>query len=160
MSSDWSIKFIPGCSAQRSNSFFTIFWQKTYPFVYLLLPSNGTRFTYVTREDSWPTSLELCIPLNCCKCTVFIDLWKNHKTKPFWGTFSRVVKCICLSFFSLFTDRSDRLPYSFTYFNYKILLLFFQPEAWKRYPFRAESPGKGKYRNIVSTPRQMILSVH
>ena len=49
---------------------FTIFDTKGTPLVFLLLPTNGTPFTYVTREDSWP-SLELCIHLNCCKCTVF-----------------------------------------------------------------------------------------
>ena len=38
------------------------FSRKRYPFVYLLL-TNGTPFTY--------HCLELCIPFNCCKCTVF-----------------------------------------------------------------------------------------
>ena len=77
--------FIRGGSAQRSHSFLPFFDRKGTPLVYLLLPTNGTRFTYVTREDSWP-SLELCIPLNCCKCTVF-DIWISHKTKKFWRLF-------------------------------------------------------------------------
>ena len=41
---------------------YTIFDRKATPFVYLLL-TNGTPFH--------TPSLKPCIPLNCCKCTVF-----------------------------------------------------------------------------------------
>ena len=34
-------------------------------------------------------SLELCILLNCCKCTVF-KIWINHKTRPFTLLFSQL----------------------------------------------------------------------
>ena len=33
------------------------------------------------------SSLELCIPLNYCKCTV--KIWINHKTRPFTQLFSQ-----------------------------------------------------------------------
>ena len=58
-----------------------------YPFnipfltekVPLRIPSvgNGTPFTCL-----------VCIPLNCCKCTVF-KIWINHKTRPFTQLFSQ-----------------------------------------------------------------------
>ena len=56
--------FIRGGSAPRSNPLliYIPFSRKRYSFVYLLL-TNGTPFTY--------PCLELCIPFNCCKCTVF-----------------------------------------------------------------------------------------
>ena len=106
MSSGDQQSFIRGDFAQLA-----LFDRKGTPPAYLLLPTNGTRFTYVTREDSWP-SLELCIPLNCCKCTVFA--MNKSQNQNVLATFSRVVKCICLSFFSLFTDRSNRFPYPYT----------------------------------------------
>ena len=56
--------FIRGGSAPRSNPLpiYIPFSRKRYSFVYLLL-TNGTPFTY--------PCLELCIPFNCCECTVF-----------------------------------------------------------------------------------------
>ena len=50
MSSGDQQSFIRGGSAQRSKPLFTIFDKKgTLPF-YLLLPTNGTRFTYVAKR--------------------------------------------------------------------------------------------------------------
>ena len=45
---------------------YAISWQKRYPFFWQWYPFHIP-------------SLELCTPLNCCKCTVF-KIWINHKT--------------------------------------------------------------------------------
>ena len=58
-------KFLYGEAPHRGPTpypFIYRFSRKRYPFVYLLL-TNGTPFTY--------PCLELCIPFNCCECTVF-----------------------------------------------------------------------------------------
>ena len=43
--------FIQGGSAQRSKPLFTIFDSKGTPLLYLLLPTNGTPFTYVAKRE-------------------------------------------------------------------------------------------------------------
>ena len=45
------------------------FWQKRYSLYWQWYPFHMP-------------SLKLCIPLNCCKCTVF-EIWTSHKTRKF-----------------------------------------------------------------------------
>ena len=49
------------------------FWQKRYPF---RIPSIDKWYPFHI------PCLGLCIPFNCCKCTVF-EIWINHKTRMF-----------------------------------------------------------------------------
>ena len=105
-SKDWSPggsqqSFILGGSAPKSNP--------PYPEkVPLCIPSvgNGTPFT----------CLELCIPLNCCKSTVF-KIWINHKTRPFTQLFSQPCNASVRPFYGFFTKRNDSFPCPLIYFN-------------------------------------------
>ena len=77
-------------------------------------------YTIFDREDQYPfcipsvdklypfhiPCLELCIPLNCCKYTVF-KILINHTTRSFHHFFFTTVKCNCKP---LFTDPNDRFP--------------------------------------------------
>ena len=76
-------------------------------FIYLLL-TNDAPFTNFF--------IALCIPINCCKWTVF-KIWINHKTRMFFSTISQPKKFICKPFWFFFTDRNDRFPYPLRYFN-------------------------------------------
>ena len=49
------------------------FWQERYPF------HKPTGKWYLFHMST----LEICIPFNCCKCSVFW-LWINHKTRMFY----------------------------------------------------------------------------
>ena len=63
--------------------------------------------------------LDLCIPLNCCKCTVF-KIWINHKTRPltvYSAQFHSHCHSICAPFSDFFPNRNDSFPYPFIYFN-------------------------------------------
>ena len=101
--------FVRGGSAPRSNPlpFYQYhFLRKRYPF-------------RITSIDQWYPfhipCIELCIPFNCCKCTVFY-IGINHKNR----TVSRRYKAkqfICLALLGPFTDPNDRFPYPFIYFN-------------------------------------------
>ena len=57
--------------------------------LYTTLDRKGTPFVYLPL-----TSLELCIPCNYCKGTLF-KIWMNHKTRTFFTTFFTPIKCIC-----------------------------------------------------------------
>ena len=64
-------------------------------------------------------SLELCIPFNCCKCTVFkiLKISMNDSKTTMFLDFFTALKCICLPFLGLFTDRNDKFctfPYTST----------------------------------------------
>ena len=63
---------------------YTLFHEKGFPFVYLLL-TNGTPFTY-------PVYKFASVPFNCCKCIVF-QIEINDKNR----TFSRLYKVKNLS---------------------------------------------------------------
>ena len=52
------------------------------PFLTEIIPSVGN-----ASDPFHMPSLELCIPLNYCKCTV--KIWINHKTRPFTQLFSQ-----------------------------------------------------------------------
>ena len=69
---------------------YTIYHEKGTPFVYLLL-TNGSSFHI--------PCLELCVPFNCCKCTV-IYVIGNHKNRTFSRLY-KAIKSICQSFFAL-----------------------------------------------------------
>ena len=92
--------------------------------------------------------LELCIPFNCCKCTVF-QIWIDHKTRAFSRLFHHHKMHLLALMASHFTDRNDYPPYPFIYFNKRNpypFMVFHTPEAWNKYPFRAEPPRIGHYR--------------
>ena len=94
--------------------FYIHFWQQRCPF---RIPSinnwNGTPFT---------CSLELCIPFNCCKGTVWI--WMNHKTTTFSRPFHSHASVSSCGVLGLFTDQNDRFPYPFIYLEPKIGTFF------------------------------------
>ena len=50
------------------------FWQQRWPF-HICIPSNDKWYPFHI-----PSLERLCIPFNCCKCTVF-KIWINHKTR-------------------------------------------------------------------------------
>ena len=97
------------------------FWQKRYPFRIHVPKSVDKCHTFHL------LSLELCIPLNCCECTVF-KKWINQKTTKFFR-FSHSHKMHLLALSSLFTHRNSSTLSSYTSSS----------EACKRYPFRALS---------------------
>ena len=97
------------------------FWQKRYPFRIHVPKSDDKCHTFHL------LSLELCIPLNCCECTVF-KKWINQKTRKFFR-FSHSHKMHLLALSSLFTHRNSSTLSSYTSTS----------EACKRYPFRALS---------------------
>ena len=105
--------------------FYIHFWQQRCPF---RIPSinnwNGTPFT---------CSLALCIPFNCCKCTIWI--WINHKSTSFSRLFHSH-KMHLLALLGLFTDRNDRFSYPFIYLKPKIGLL-----SGGATPYRGLFPG-------------------
>ena len=113
--------------------FYTAFSQKRYPF-------------HIPSTDKWHhfhiPSLELCILFNCCKCTVF-QVWINHKIR-FCRLFHSHKKNASVSPFCPFYDRNDKSPYPLI--STVKSLPFHIPEAWKRYPFRAEPPPIGYYK--------------
>ena len=137
-SKDWSPggsqqSFILGGSAPKSNP--------PYPEkVPLCIPSvgNGTPFT----------CLELCIPLNCCKSTVF-KIWINHKTRPFTQLFSQPCNAFVSTFWAF-------LPTEMTVsLSFHILQqVKSQPshilKAWKWYPFWVEPLRIGHFREYPS----------
>ena len=147
MSSGDQQSFIRGDFAQLA-----LFDRKGTPPVYLLLPTNDTRFTYVTRKDSWP-SLELCILLNCCKCTVFaMNRSQNQKVL---ATFSRVA--------FLQTEVTDfpTLILQYIYTSTKEMVTLSYTWGLKKIPLSGGvSPYRQILRNNASTPRKMILSAH
>ena len=60
-----------------------------------------------------------------------------------------------------FTDRNDRFPYPFIYFNYEIPTCSLSSISctWsltERYPFRAEPPRKGRYREYPGFGQKKI----
>ena len=70
--------------------------------------------------DNWYSfhipSLELSIPFNCCKFTVF-KIWISHKTRNFLDFFT-AIKCICWPVcFGPFYHRNDRFTTLFIYFS-------------------------------------------
>ena len=97
------------------------FWQKRYPFRIHVPKSDDKCHTFHL------LSLELCIPLNCCECTVF-KKWINQKTRKFFR-FSHSHKMHLLALSSLFTHRNSSTLSSYTSTS----------EACKRYPSRALS---------------------
>ena len=109
------------------------FWRKRYPF---RIPSIDEWYPFHI------PCLELCIAFNCCKCARFqISIRRKIRT------FSRHYKALkfMLALLGPFTDPNDRFPHPFVLQRVKSLP-FHIPEAWKRYPFRAEPPRIGHYR--------------
>ena len=118
-----------GRSAPRSNPlpFYIPFYDRKGP------PS----YTFCWQwYPSYMPSLEICIPLNCCKCTAF-KTGINHKTRPFTQLFSQPCNAFVSTFWAF-------LPTEMTVsLSFHILQqVKSQPshilKAWKWYPFRVE----------------------
>ena len=114
----------------RSGFFFLVSQTKNMPnplpfyisFLTDKLPLSHTFYWQMIPLPRRMPGLELCLPLNCCKCIVF-KIWINHKTR----TFSRLFhthKTHLLALLGLSTDRQDKFPYPFIYFN-----------KWDPFPF-------------------------
>ena len=117
---------------------YTNFDGKGTPFGFCIPPFEKWYLSHIP-------SLELCNPFDCCKCNVF-EICINHKTRTFYRYFCSH-KMNLLALLGLFTDRNDSFPYPFIYFNCIVKsLLFYTPEAFKRYPFYAEPPCICHYR--------------
>ena len=130
-----------------SPQFIYHFWHRGYPF---RIPST----------DKWiPShipSMDLCIPFNCDKCSVFKYVI-NHKSEYFLSTFPQLYEVHLVALLGLFIDRKDRFPYPFI-IEVKSLPPFHIPEAWQRYPFRAESPRLGHYRKYRGGRGQQLIT--
>ena len=136
-------------SPDRLDTFHIPFGRKGTPFVYLLL-TNGTLFTYPVYD--FPSLL------NCSKGTVF-KIWINHKNR----TFSRLFHSHEMHLLALLGLYRPKWQISSPFYILQQVksLPFHIPEAWKRYPFRAEPPVispwhlQGDYR-IYSNKRPTI----
>ena len=80
--------------------------------------------------------LELCIPFNCCKWTVFLT-GINHKNRTFSWLY-KAIKFICQPFWALSQRQMTDFPTLSYTSTSKIPTLkkIPQPEPWKRYPYR------------------------
>ena len=117
-------RFTWGGFAPRSNPLtllYTIFWKK-----------RCTPFLYCTFY--WQPSVDVCIPFNCSKCTVFV-IWINHKTRTFSRSF-RNQRMHLLALLGL-SDQNDRFCYPFIYLK---------PDKGTPPPPWAEPPHIGCYR--------------
>ena len=103
----YSTKFYAG---RLHRPMYTIFDGKGTPVAGIHIPSIDKWYSF------HELFIELCIPINCCKWTVF-KIWINHKTRMFFSTISQPKKFICKPFWFFFTDRNDRFPYPLRYFN-------------------------------------------
>jgi len=56
--------------------------------------------------------LEISIPFNCCKYTVF-KIWINYKTSTLYRLFYSRNMHQCSAFGAFFNNRNDRFPYPF-----------------------------------------------
>ena len=112
---------------------------------YTFLLKNGTPFTY----------LELCIPFNCCKCTKSL----NPSTRTFSRLFHRYIMHL-KALLGLFIGRKDKFPYHFYILQTVKSHLFIYLKPEKGTPFRAEpscigrSPG-----NKSGLPTLELLTV-
>ena len=91
--------------------------------------------------------LALCIPFNCCKCTVF-SIGINHKSR----TFSR------LSPFGPFHGPKWQISLPFYILQLVKSLHFHVPEAWEWYPFGAEPLCIGHQREYPPRGLQEITT--
>ena len=128
--------FIWGGSAPKFSPipFRIPFGRKGTPFVYLLL-ANGTPFPYPVYD--FPSLL------NCSKGAVF-KIWINHKNR----TFSRLFhshEMHLLALLGLYRPKWQ-ISSPFHILQQVKCKPFYIPEAWKRYSFRAEPPGKSHHR--------------
>ena len=81
----------------------------------LLYVLNTIFYTLTNGSSFHIPSLELCIHLNCCKWTVF-KIW-IYPAKPESVLFFHSHKLHLLAILGLFTDRNNRFPNPFIYFN-------------------------------------------
>ena len=95
------------------------FWQERYPF------HKPTGKWYLFHMST----LEICIPFNCCKCSVFW-LWINHKTRLFYRP------CHCHKVKPFLQTKVTDLPTFHIIKLVKSLPLHIHVHvAWKRHPF-------------------------
>ena len=93
-------------------------WQKT-----LMFPKEKWRVNQTQIQGSIDDS----------KTRTFSRIFHSYKTYP-------------LALLGLLTGRNDRFSYPFMYFTFWRPNPFITPEAWKSYPFLAEPPRMGHYR--------------
>ena len=85
------------------------------------------------------------------KDTPFVYLPNRKSSCHFHATFNKLKQYnhkVCVRNISMkgpFKYLNDRFPYPFIYSTREIPTLSYIPEAWKRYPFRAEPPRIGHY---------------
>ena len=102
-----------------------------------------------------PLSHTLCIPLNCCKDTVF-KIRINHKTR----TFSRIFhghKMLLWALLSLLTTEMTDFP-TLSYTSTNVILTLWYTWSLKKLPLRAELPRIGHYREYPPPSRRRLRS--
>ena len=93
-----------------------------YTFLTAKVPLSYTFYQQLKWYPFHIPIIELCIPFNCCKCTVWI--WMNHKTTTFSRLFHSHASVSSCGVLGLFTDQNDRFPYPFIYLEPKIGTFF------------------------------------
>ena len=121
------------------------FWRKRFPVAGIHIPSIDKWYSF------HELFIELCIPINCCKWTAF-KIWINHKTRMFFSTISQPKKFICKPFWFFFNWSKWQISLPSHILQQVKSRYFHIPEAWNRYPFRAEPPLMGNYREYPRGP--------
>ena len=138
----YSTKFYAG---RLHRPMYTIFDGKGTPVAGIHIPSIDKWYSF------HELFIELCIPINCCKWTVF-KIWINHKTRMFFSTISQPKKFICKPFWFFFNWSKWQISLPSHILQQVKSRYFHIPEAWNRYPFRAEPPLMGNYREYPRGP--------
>ena len=112
--------------------------------LYTTFDREGTLFVYLLLKNGAPVhipSREIYIPFNCCKCTVYLNKPQNQTavSRPFHSH-----KMRHLVLLGHFTNRNDKFPNPYIYFNYWIPCPFHIPGDWKR--------GFSPYRQLYPPP--------
>ena len=82
-----------------------------FTLLYTIFDRKGTpSYTFCWQWYSFHVlSLEHCIPLNSCKCTVF-KIWINHKTRPFTQLFSQPCNASVSPFWAFLPTETTVFP--------------------------------------------------
>ena len=102
-----------------------------------------------------PLSHTLCIPLNCCKDTVF-KIRINHKTRTFSRHFHDH-KMLLWALLSLLTTEMTDFP-TLSYTSTNVILTLWYTWSLKKLPLRAELPRIGHYREYPPPSRRRLRS--
>ena len=113
-----------------------------------------TSYIFYSFDKSYPfhfTSFEHCISFKSCKCNV-LEIWINHKTRTSFLDFFLAIIASFSPFWPFYRPRFPYPPYPASKLSRSLRntrnprgaypprnsLSFHLPEAWKRYPFRAD----------------------